>query len=84
MLEILLPGGTLLALLLFVYRRRKLKTASDAPRIVVALRRVAAGIVEPFIVPQPSYLRPLQAFHRGVRDGTDPRKAQISRGRRWD
>ena len=26
MLEILLPGGTLLALLLFLYRRRKLNT----------------------------------------------------------
>ncbi len=44
MLEILLPGGTLLALLLFLYRRRKLNTRSDAPRTAVALPRAPAGI----------------------------------------
>ena len=57
MLEILLPGGTLLALLLFLYRRRKLNTRSDAPRIVVALPRPLASIVEQCnFVRQPRYL----------------------------
>jgi len=32
MLEALLPGGTLLALLLFLYRGRKLNTGDDARR----------------------------------------------------
>ena len=38
MLEMLLPGGTLLALLLFLYRHSKLDTGIDAPRTVVTLR----------------------------------------------
>ena len=46
MLEILLPGGTVLALLLFLYRRRKLTTRSDAPRSAVALPPALVGIVE--------------------------------------
>jgi hypothetical protein len=37
MLEILLPGGTLLALLLFVYRRRKLNTGSVVPDAALSL-----------------------------------------------
>ena len=57
MLEILLPGGTLLALLLFLYRRRKLNTRSDAPRFVVALPRALVSIVEQRnFVRQPRYL----------------------------
>ena len=57
MLEILLPGGTLLALLLFLYRRRKLNTRSDAPRTAVALPRALASIVEQCnFVRQPRYL----------------------------
>ena len=43
-LEILLPGGTLLALLLFLYRRRKLDSRSDAPRTVAAMTRALAGM----------------------------------------
>ena len=39
MLEILLPGGTLLALLLFLYRRRKVNSPNYARRTVVALPR---------------------------------------------
>jgi hypothetical protein len=45
MLEILLPGGTLLALLLFLYRRRKLNTRSDAPRTAIGLSRTLVSIV---------------------------------------
>jgi hypothetical protein len=36
MLEILLPGGTLLALLLFLYRRRQLNGATGARRNALA------------------------------------------------
>ena len=39
MLEILLPGGTLFALLLFLYRNRKLNIASVAPRPPLAMTR---------------------------------------------
>jgi hypothetical protein len=46
MLEILLPGGTLLALLLFLHRRKKLKIANVAPRTAFALTRALAGIAE--------------------------------------
>jgi len=41
LLEILLPGGTLLALLLFLYRRRKLSKIGDRPRFLAGIR--AAG-----------------------------------------
>jgi hypothetical protein len=46
MLEILLPGGTLLALLLFLYRRRKLNARRDAPPTAVALPRALVRDVE--------------------------------------
>jgi hypothetical protein len=36
MLEILLPGGTLLALLLFLYRRRQVNGATGARRNALA------------------------------------------------
>jgi hypothetical protein len=39
MLEILLPGGTLLALLLFLYQRRRLDIRSVASRTVLAMTR---------------------------------------------
>ena len=68
-LEILLPGGTLFALLLFLYRRRKLDAGSDAPRIVVALTRALVGVVQQIFVLQPCYLRPPQAFHARVHGG---------------
>jgi hypothetical protein len=43
MLEILLPGGTLLALLLFLYRRRRPDIGRDAQRAIqVALRALAS------------------------------------------
>jgi hypothetical protein len=58
MLEILLPGGTMLALLLFLYRRRKLNTSGDAPRTAVALPRTLVSILEQgkFVL-QPRYCR---------------------------
>jgi hypothetical protein len=44
-LEIVMPGGTLLALLLFLYRRRKIEAAS-ASRTVLAVGRVLANFVD--------------------------------------
>jgi hypothetical protein len=41
LLEIFLPGGTLLALLLFLYRRRKLKKIGNRPGFSAGIR--AAG-----------------------------------------
>jgi len=45
MLEIVMPGGTLLALLLFLYRRRKFEAAS-ASRAVLAVARVLSNFVD--------------------------------------
>jgi hypothetical protein len=42
MLEILLPGGTLLALLLFLHRRRKLNIGSVAPGAALTVARALA------------------------------------------
>ena len=39
LLEILLPGGTLFALLLFLYRRSQQPGAADAPRLIVVVVR---------------------------------------------
>ena len=46
MLEILLPGGTLLALLLFLYRRDKLHAGTNAPRTALTLNRMLGRIAE--------------------------------------
>ena len=48
-LEILLPGGTLLALLLFLYRRRSPDFGRDAQRAIqVALRALAVAFESVF------------------------------------
>ena len=52
-LEILLPGGTLLALLLFLYRRRKADAGGDARRAVVAAIRKLSSMFEPRLYPAP-------------------------------
>jgi len=44
-LEIVMPGGTLLALLLFLYRRRK-PEAVAASRVVLAVTRTLANFVD--------------------------------------
>lgn len=44
-LEIVMPGGTLLALLLFLYRRRR-PEAVGASRTVLALTRAAASFLD--------------------------------------
>ena len=45
LLEIVMPGGTLLALLLFLYQRRKFE-AVGAARVVLAVRRTFASLID--------------------------------------
>ena len=64
MLEILLPGGTLLALLLFLYRRRQFDIESILSRALAAMTRDLASMVgEGIFALRPCYLPPWQAFH---------------------
>jgi hypothetical protein len=46
LLEILMPGGTLLAFLLFLYRRNRLYAGTHAPRTAFALSRVLGRVAE--------------------------------------
>jgi len=46
LLEILLPGGTFLALLLFLYRRNRLPAGTNAPWTASTLPRVLGRIAE--------------------------------------
>jgi len=46
LLEILMPGGTLLALVLFLYRRGKLHAGTNTPRTALTLSRVLGRIAE--------------------------------------
>ena len=46
MLEILMPGGTLLALLLFLYQRRQADIGGVVQRIVLAVTRTLANMIE--------------------------------------
>jgi len=63
MLEILLPGGTLLALLLFLYRRSELDIGSRVSRTVLAGGLALARILQQAIsLPRSCYLQPSQAF----------------------
>jgi hypothetical protein len=53
-LEMVLPGGTLLALLLFLYRRRKPDIGGSARRAVAVAMRTLAGVFEErILVPLP-------------------------------
>lgn len=54
MLEMLLPGGTLLALLLFLYRRREPDIGGGTKRAVVgAMRTLASGFAQRILIPAP-------------------------------
>jgi hypothetical protein len=69
MLEILLPGGSLFALLLFLYQRRKLGIGRELPRPVQAIMRAWASLVpQVSFVPQPCYLQPSRALHSAADD----------------
>jgi hypothetical protein len=74
LLEILLPGGSLMALLLFLYRRRKLQGGNGATQTMVALWRAIFSIVEQFFVLQSSCLRPLQVIHTDARSRMEARE----------
>ena len=55
MVEMLLPGGTLLALLLFLYRRRKPDIGRAAQHAVLVLMHALAGAFErSILVPAPA------------------------------
>jgi hypothetical protein len=71
MLEILLPGGSLFALLLFLYQHRKAGIGSSAPQPLQALMRLWASLVpQGIFMPQPCYARP----SRLLRSAVDPRE----------
>ena len=73
MLEILLPGGSLFALALFLYQRRKPGIGRALPRPVQAMMRAWASLAPclPFIL-QPCYLQPARALRPTVDDRSDP------------
>ena len=69
MLEILLPGGSLFALMLFLYQRRKTGIAREVFRPMHAMMRALASLVpQGTFVPQPCYLRPSRASRSAVDD----------------
>jgi hypothetical protein len=73
MLEMLLPGGTLLALLLFLYRRGPFDIESILSRAVAAMTRDLASLVGHGIFAlRPCYLPPRWASHppAGDRSGS--------------
>jgi hypothetical protein len=71
MLEILLPGGSLFALMLFLYQRRKAGTGRAAPRLVPPLMRLWTGLLpQSILIPQTCYLR----ASRALRTAIDPRE----------
>jgi hypothetical protein len=51
MLEMLLPGGTLLALLLFLYQRRRPDIGRSVQRAVLVAMRTLASVFEQGILP---------------------------------
>ena len=58
-LEIVLPGGTLIALLLFLYQSGKLNSVADVPRIARAAGRAFVRVLEQgSFVLQPCYSWP--------------------------
>jgi len=55
MVEMLLPGGTLLALLLFLYQRRKPDIGKATQHAVLVLMRALAGVFQrSILVPAPA------------------------------
>ena len=55
MVEMLLPGGTLLALLLYLYHRRKPDIRKGIEGAVLAMTRALASVFEPrVLVPVPA------------------------------
>ena len=68
LLEILLPGGTLFALLLFLYRHTQVKARGEyAPRASVAATRVLGTLREEaiFLAPPYAILAPVRVSRNG-------------------
>ena len=69
MLEILLPGGSLFALMLFLYQRRKIGLRRELPRPVQAIIRALASLFpQRGFVLQPCYLRPARTLRSAFED----------------
>ena len=69
MLEILLPGGSVFALLLFLYQRRKLGIGREPPRPVLAvMRALASQVPQGIFVAQPCYVRPARVLRSPIAD----------------
>ena len=69
MLEILLPGGSLFALMLFLYQRRKVGIGHGSLRPVQAMIRASASLfAQRTFVLQPCYLRPTRALRSAIED----------------
>ena len=69
MLEILMPGGTLLALLLFLWQRRKPEIRRGAQRAVLVVRRALADV----FVPRIWVTAPIRITTRVSKSGTTER-----------
>ena len=67
MLEILLPGGSLFALALFLYQRRKAGIGRAAPWPIAALTRLWVSLAPQSIcMPQPCYLPPSRVLRSAI------------------
>jgi len=74
LMEILLPGGTLIALFVFLYRRGHLNAGVGyVLRISTAVERAFAQVREVVLLAQPSDIAALMKSDRdGERDGLEP------------
>ena len=67
MIEILLPGGSLLALMLFLYQRRKAGTGRTMPRPVAVVMSVWASFLpQNIFMAQPCFVRSSRALRSAV------------------
>jgi len=67
MIEILLPGGSLFALMLFLYQRRKGGAGRELPRPLAALLRAFAALLpQGILVAQPCYVQPSRVMRSAV------------------
>jgi len=68
MIELVMPGGTLLAVLLFLYQRRNGKLGAGQPEGPMAMMRaLLATVQQGTLLLQPSYSRSAQGFRKGAR-----------------
>jgi hypothetical protein len=67
-IELVMPGGTLLALLLYLYQRRNGKVGPSEPEGPMAMMRALfATVQQSTLLLQPSYSRSAQVFRKGAR-----------------